>query len=230
MAKGAKRSRKRLLNVLEPFALVSLRFHRRPHSSLVFVDACDWVQPFRLIGKELAKIFYASYLVEIADEFTKEGDESRALFEHLHHGLRFLEDNDTSPTFLTAFEMTLLRLCGYEPMLARCQRCGNRPPDLRAASAPRDHVSSTPYWGFSPRDGGILCRECRRYRKDTVPLSLAALRVLEHFRDNGWIDQASLELPTGAIKETRQILPLFIQYQISKRLKSVAFLDATFLT
>lgn len=228
IAKGAKRSRRRFLNVLEPFALVSLRFHRRPHSSLVFVDGCDWTHSFRLITKELKKIAYASYLVEISDEFTKEGDDSRALFEHLQNGLRFLEENVPSPTFLTAFEMTILRLCGYEPMLAQCRRCENRPPGFGAQSASLEHPSGNLTWGFSPRDGGILCRECSRYRKETLPLSLAALRVLDHFRDRGWTNRVPAGFPVPAIKETRRILPLFIQYQISKRLKSVVFLDATF--
>lgn len=228
IAKGAKRSRRRMLNVLEPFALVSLRFHRRPHSSLVFVDGCNWTHSFRLITKELEKISYASYLIEISDEFTKEGDESRALFEHLHNGLRFLEAYAPAPMFLTAFEMTLLRLSGYEPMLTQCRRCANKPPGVGTPSVPPDHPGANLGWGFSPRDGGILCRECSRYRKETLPLSLTALRVLDHFREQGWSDQAWLEFPVPAVKETRQILPLFIQYQISKRLKSVAFLDASF--
>jgi DNA repair protein RecO (recombination protein O) len=228
VAKGAKRSRKRFLNVLEPFALVGLRFHRRPNSALVFVDGCDWTHAFRSIGKELAKIAHAFYLVEISDEFTKEGDESRAIFEHLYRGLRFLENNDTSATFLTAFEMVLLRLSGYEPMLAGCRRCGARPPDLGAASTASGHSPTVQYWGFSYGDGGVLCRACSRYSKDTVPLSLAALRVLSYFRDRAWSAGTPVEFPARAIKETRQLLPLFIQFQISKRLKSVAFLEATF--
>jgi len=80
LAKGAKRSRRRSLNALEPFALVILRFRMRPNSSLVFIDGCDWTHAFRAITKELNKIVHASYLVEITDEFTKEGDECRALF------------------------------------------------------------------------------------------------------------------------------------------------------
>lgn len=228
IAKGAKRSRRRALNVLEPFALVSLRFRRRPQSALVFVDGCDWTHAFRPITKELAKITHASYLVEIADEFTKEGDENRALFDHLYGGLHFLEHHEPSPAFLTAFEMTLLKLCGYEPLVGACRQCGARPPDPGAASAAVNSVPNVLYWGFSHRDGGVLCRDCSRYRKDVVPLSLAALRVLAYFRDREWTDETPMEFPVRAIKETRQLLPLFIQFQISKRLKSVAFLEATY--
>jgi len=59
-------------------------------------------------------------------------------------------------------------------------------------------------------------------------VSLAALRVLAYFRDREWTEGTPMKFPTRAIEETRQLLPLFIQFQISKRLKSVAFLKATF--
>ena len=127
IAKGARRSRKRFLNVLEPFTLVQLRFHQRSNSPLAFVHACDWVHVFRDITRTLAKIAHASYLVEITDELTRDGDDSLLLFDHLRDGLRFLEENEASTGFLTAFELTLLRLAGYQPTLEHCQRCGAMP-------------------------------------------------------------------------------------------------------
>ena len=127
IAKGAKRSRKRFLNVLEPFTLVQLRFHQRSNSPLAFVHACDWVYVFRELTRTLGKIAHASYLVEITDELTRDGDESLSLFTHLRDGLRFLEGNEASTEFLTAFELTLLRLAGYQPTLEHCQRCGATP-------------------------------------------------------------------------------------------------------
>ena len=39
IAKGAKRSRKRFVNSLEPFSLVNLRFQDRAHSNLAFIVA-----------------------------------------------------------------------------------------------------------------------------------------------------------------------------------------------
>ena len=148
IAKGAKRSRKRFLNVLEPFTLVQLRFHQRSNSPLAFVHACDWVYVFREMTRTLGKIAHASYLVEITDELTRDGDESLSLFTHLRDGLRFLEGNEASTEFLTAFELTLLRLAGYQPTLEHCQRCG---ADGREE-------------GFSPRHGSRRARSRARQR------------------------------------------------------------------
>ena len=218
IAKGAKRSRKRFLNVLEPFTLVQLRFHQRANSPLAFVHACDWVYVFRDITKTLPKIAHASYLVEITDELTRDGDDSLSLFDHLRDGLRFLEKNEVSTEFLTAFELTLLRLAGYQPTLEHCQRCGAR-------SGPGN---GNGHWGFSPRDGGVLCRDCRGYRKEAVPLSAEALGILAHFQRHGWADGGTPGFSPPALRETREVVPLFIQYQISKKLKSAAFLDGSF--
>ncbi len=241
IAKGAKRSRKRFLNVLEPFTLVQLRFHERPNSSLAFIHACDGVCVFRAITRTLAKIAHAFYLVEIADELTRDGDDCRALFDHLRDGLRFLEENEASSEFLTAFELTLLRLAGYQPTLEQCQRCGATPAsgDGRGYGFSPAHPRSSPglslahgqgngRWGFSPRDGGVLCRSCCGLRREAVPVSSEALGILTHFQRHGWDDGELPAFSLPALKEARQVVPLFIQYQISKKLKSAAFLGGSF--
>ena len=229
IAKGAKRSRRRFLNVLEPFSLVRLSFHERRQSGLVFIQSCDWVYVFKDLNKKLSKISYASYLIEITDELTREREENPALFDHLREGLLFIEDHQIAPSFLTAFEMKLLRLSGYEPMLQRCRRCGKRPP-LAALGTQLLPLDALGGWSFSPREGGILCRSCCRYRKEAIPLSLEALGVLAHCQRYEGFDGSLAGLPTQAVDETRALLPLFIQFQISKKLKSVAFLDTSFVS
>ncbi len=220
IAKGARRSRKRLLNVLEPFTLVQLRFHQRSSSPLVFVHACEWVHVFRELTRTLAKIAHASYFVEITDELTRDGDDSRSLFDHLRDGLRFLEKNEASAEYLVAFELALLRLAGFQPALEHCQRCGARPSPGDGRGGGR--------WGFSPRDGGALCRNCCSLRKEAVPLSMEALAIMAHFQRHGWMHGKTPPFSRPALGEARELLPLFIQYQISKKLKSAAFLNGSF--
>jgi DNA repair protein RecO (recombination protein O) len=228
IAKGAKRSRKRFVNTLEPFSLVNLRFQERAQSSLVFIHACDWLQVFKHLTTGLEKIAMASYMVEITDELTREREESRAIFEHLKQGLVFLEEQGSSASYLTFFEMRLLTLSGYQPMLECCRRCGKKRPEpgerflVKDSDESREYV---PQWCFSPRDGGILCRSCHPFRKETLPLSLEALNALARLQEiGGWLP-SSPGLSGLALKETRSILPRFIQFQINKELKSAPFLE-----
>lgn len=86
----------------------------------------------------------------------------------------------------------------------------------------REYVSP---WSFSPRDGGILCRSCLPFRQDTLPLSQQALNALARLQEpEEWLLSFS-DLSGLALKETRSILPRFIQYQINKELKSIHFLE-----
>ncbi len=227
IAKGAKRSRRRFVNTLEPFSLVNLRFQERAQSSLVFVHACDWLQIFKNLTTGLEKIVMASYMVEITDELTREREESRSIFEHLKQGLVFLEEQGSSASYLTFFEMRLLTLSGYQPMLEGCRRCGKKRPksgEPFVVRDPEDNHDYVPLWCFSPRDGGILCRSCLPFRKEILPLSLDALNALARLQENEGLLPSFIGLSGLALKETRSILPRFIQFQINKELKSVPFL------
>ncbi len=215
IAKGAKRSRKRFVNALEPFSLVTLRFQDRPHSSLVFVHACDLVRAFKDLTTSLEKIAHASYLMEITDGFISEHEENRLLFEHLREGLIFVEEKGTSLSFLTFFELKLLKLSGYQPMLEHCRRCRK---DWKAESQDQ--------WCFSPRDGGILCQPCSTFRKETLSLSIEALHALADFQKANGVLSVHLASPHPVPKESRSVLLRFIQYQINRELKSAPFLES----
>ena len=166
IAKGAKRSRKRFANSLEPFSLVNLRFQDRAHSHLAFILASELLLGYKHLITSLEKISVASYLVEITDGLIGEREENRLIYRHLKDGLVHLEKQAMSLTFLTSFELKLLRLAGYQPLLDSCRRCGKE----------RWH-SWTMRWHFSPRDGGILCDSCSRLRKEIFPLSAATLEI-----------------------------------------------------
>jgi len=215
IAKGAKRSRKRFVNTLEPFSLVNLRFQDRPHTSLAFVHACDLVRPFKDLSASLEKIAHASYLVEIMDGLTSEREENRALFEHLREGLVMLEEKGASLSYLTFFELKLLKLAGYQPMLERCRRCerGWR----EGFQVP---------WRFSPRDGGILCGSCSTLRKEALPLSVEALDLLTGLQRAKDFLPPYPSVPAPLLKESRSVLLRFIQFQMQRELKSAPFLEA----
>ena len=215
IAKGAKRSRKRFVNSLELFSLVNLRFRDRPGGSLAFVEACDLIQVFRELTTSLEKIAHASYLTEITDRLSGEREENCALFAHLRDGLSFIDENGSSLHFIAFFELKLLRLSGYQPMLAQCRRCGR---GWRGAIVG--------WWRFSLRDGGILCEGCSAFRKELLPLSLEALGAMAELQQAQGIPPNHLAYPSEALRESHLALLRFIQFQAGRELKSAPFLEA----
>ena len=214
IAKGAMRSRKRFVNSLEPFALVNLSFQDRPHSNLVFILSADLVSGFRQLATALDRISYASYLVEITDGLSAEREENTAIFQHLRDGLGYLAENGTSLRFLTSFELKLLRLAGYQPMLDACKRC-RKSRIGRAASQ----------WHFSPLDGGILCDSCSHNSREILPLGGAATEVLTALQAGGDALPSRLSLPLSVVKEIRSVVLRFIQFQMDREIKSAPFLE-----
>jgi len=214
IAKGAKRSRKRFVNSLEPFSLVNLRFQDRPHSNLVFIVAADLLLEFKNLVSCLEKIVFASYMVEITDGLVGDGEENPLVFHHLKKGLNFLADNGTSLSFLTSFELKLLRLTGYQPVLMGCKRCGRK-----------RHDGLPVRWHFSPPEGGILCERCSRSTREILPLGAAALAALADLQQETEELLSSAFLSPSVLQEIRFILLRFIQFQIDREIKSAPFLS-----
>ncbi len=213
IAKGALRSRRRFVNSLEPFSLVNLRFQERAHSNLVFILGAELAHGFRHLTSSLESISHASYIVEITDGLTGERDESLAVFQHLRDGLCSLDANGTSLRFLTTFELKLLKLTGYQPVLDACKRCGgNRLAEVSAQ------------WHFSPADGGILCEVCARARRETLPLGAMAVGILTALQlETGALPDA-IPVPSSVVQELRSAVMRFIQYHMDKEIKSAPFL------
>ena len=213
IAKGAKRSRKRFVNSLEPFSLVNLRFQDRAHSNLVFILAADLAFGFKDLLSSLEKISFAAYLVEITDGLIGEREENYLVFRHLRDGLAQLDERSISLTFLTSFELKLLKLTGYQPLLDSCRRCSKERWDRCETR-----------WHFSPRDGGILCGSCSRLRKEVFSLSAATLEILTHLQKEMGMPASDVSPPTQVLKEIRSVVVRFIEFHMEREIKSATFL------
>jgi DNA repair protein RecO (recombination protein O) len=219
IAKGAKRSRKRFANSLEPFSLVNLRFQDRSNGGLVFLLSADLAFAFGKLDSSLEKITLASYLVELVDGLIGERDENVLVFQHLKNGMLFLNgDGAAAPLeFVTWFELTLLRLAGYQPALDGCKRC---------ARTLRENAGEG--WYFSPSDGGALCRFCAHMRKDVLPLGTAALTALTRLqqghgeRAGGAVRKL---LSDAVLKEIRFVMQRFLEFHMDREIRSAAFIS-----
>jgi DNA repair protein RecO (recombination protein O) len=213
IAKGALRSRKRFVNSLDTFSLVNLSFQDRSHSSLAFILSAELIHSPKTLVSQLDRIAHASYLVEITDGLIGERETNLAIFQHLKDGLGHLESNGASLRFLTFFELKLLRLAGYQPVLDNCKKCHE---------SRRDELSQ---WHFSPLDGGILCACCARSCREVLPLGRTAVEILTALQVECDSLPARLSLPASVVAEIRAVVLRFIQFQMDREIKSAPFLD-----
>jgi len=213
IAKGALRSRKRFVNSLEIFSLVNLSFQDRSQGNLAFLLSAELIHSPRSLMSDLDRIAHAYYLVEITDGLIGERETNPAIFQHLNDGLSHLESNGASLRFLTFFELKLLRLAGYQPVLDSCKKCHES----------RLHGPLS-RWHFSPLDGGILCDSCSRSCRDVLPLGRAAVEILTALQTEYDNLPAHLSLPVSVVTEIRSVVLRFIQFQMDREIKSAPFL------
>ncbi len=212
IAKGARRSRKRFPNAIEPFSHSLLLFSRRSESDLAIIENCDVINHYPIIRSDLSKTMAASYMIDLTDHFTVEGKKGVGIFQLLDDFLKLLERNNGLEETMRFFELNLLRLSGYEPVFERCVIC-NTPFDKINAAC------------FDMEMGGIRCPLCGRSDQRYMPVSTGTIKTLLMGKKAGTDRMNRLILSENALRESRDILRHFIRHILGKEPKSLQVLD-----
>lgn len=211
IAKGARRSWKRFSNALEPFSLSHVIFSRKDHNSMVLIESCDVINHHSGIRENLDKTLFSSYLLELTDKFTREGKRDESLFQLLHTFLWMIDTGSQTEELIRFFEIRLLKLAGYEPVLDRCMHC----------NGPISHAES---YQFIPSQGGIRCLSCHGNSFEAFPVSVGTLKSLLLGREIDVQKINRISLTDQAAQESRLILSRFIRHILGRELKSLSVL------
>jgi len=212
IAKGARRSRKRFVNALEPFSCSRVHFSRRGPDCLALIEGCDVLSHFPGIRADLEKTLAASYLIDLTDQFTPEDKKNEASFFLLQDFLQCLEGTAMTDALLRFFEIRLLRISGYDPVLNHCLCC-KTPIGKQAA------------YRFDAARGGLTCNVCEPESPDAIPVSLGTIRTLLLGREMEIGRLGRLLLSDQSADESRRLLAHFIRHILGRELKSVHVLN-----
>jgi DNA repair protein RecO (recombination protein O) len=210
IAKGAKNSRRRFANSLEPLARVRVHFRQKPSANLAFLESCELLSSTAAFS-DPARFAYASYLVELADQMTLEDDPVRSLYALLDEALAALEHGPATAAFLRGFELQLLTRAGFEPHLDSCTRCGRRWPEGEPVALSLSH-------------GTFACTQCRREEDGTVAIEAALLPRLAELKQLPLV--ACRERGLGALgREASQLTGHLLALHLTRPLRSVKLID-----
>jgi DNA repair protein RecO (recombination protein O) len=116
LVKGVRGSRAAVPWYLEPLTLQSVVLYERRRSPWVLVSACDLLDGFEPVRRDLARTAYATYMLDLVDSMTGFHDPHPEIFEALLSVLRGLESPEADPATLARFlEIHLLRASGLLP-------------------------------------------------------------------------------------------------------------------
>ncbi len=145
IAKGAKRSRRRFVNVLEPCTLIQASIALPRTTGLSRLDSATIEESYPAIRTDFKEYLYACLSCELVSLWTREGSADEGIFDIFKWYLTGLSEG-TDPKRRTLFFKTrLLTLVGYAPDFEACIRC------KEALEGPIQ---------FSVSEGGFICKAC----------------------------------------------------------------------
>lgn len=189
IAKGAKRSKKRFVNKLEPFSRILVSY-KPSRSTLLFIAEAELEYAFLSLRQSYQKYAGAMYLCELILRFTKEKDPEYGLFSLLNWALYSLDQGDRPLKIAALFHIRLLDIAGYRPELECCSQC-YKP------------VSPKNTYTMLPGIGALLCNQCQSGNTMlTRQLSVQTLKFLEKAQGVSIEHLGRLQLPDKAARET----------------------------
>ena len=214
IAKGAKNSRRRFANCLDPFTRVHLHYRTRAGASLAFMDSCDLLDPPGVLSEPM-KFAYGSYLLELVDQLTIEGQPVPDLYGLLADALDTLRGGPATAGFLRVFELRLLYHTGYAPQLRACGRC--RAPLQGAERAFLD-----------PAHADVVCVRCSATGTNAALLPVAGptLLALDGLRNVPLRDARSRTLSGTAAGDAAQFMGRLLAAHLPRPLRSVKLIAA----
>lgn len=164
IAKGAQKSRKRFVNLLEEFNLLNLHLRKTFKGSLPILEKADLIFIPESIWGNLEKYIFFSYMGEVLSKVSFKGLETE-YFNFIKDWVKFLDKEPKLTLFHKFFfEWQMLGFLGWSPQIEVCVRCGYQPKRI---------------FYFSVKEGGIICYRCRQ--EGDFRLSAEQVEVLKIF-------------------------------------------------
>lgn len=212
VAKGARRASSRLSGATELFT--SSRLLLATGRTLDIVSQCEIRDSFPGLRSDLQKLARATYFCELLDRMTIERDAttSEELYDLTLSALSLLQQaSGYLDGVVHAYELHLLEVQGYAPILTHCAKCGE-PLERRQV-------------GFSPSLGGALCNADRYRADDALPLSHDSLALLQQCQAAETDILLNLHPTAKVAAEAAKALRWYVRFRVERDLKSADFLD-----
>ena len=219
--RGARKTKSRMGGHVQPLMHASLLLVRG--RSLDTVTQAQSIAVFPRLRDDLLTTTRGLHVAELVDRFAEEHEPNETLFEHVLEGLDRLDRGGPMELIVRAFELRLLEIEGYRPVLDRCVSCDS-------PLGGREPVSFGVGWG------GVLCASCASTEAHdrttgsrpvgSRPVSHEALAALRTLQSHGFLaDPSTYPSEGGVADEIEWLLRWHLQSVLERPLETAAFLD-----
>ncbi len=210
VAKGVKKPKSKLVGGILNFTHAQYWYYQG--RGLGILSQYDIHESFQILKSDLKKYAYATYMAELVQEFTLEGEENEGLFLTFLTSLHLLKTQDLDLA-TRLFEMRLLRCLGYGLSFQTCRECEHSFDGREQKKA-----------FFSPALGGILCERCISKDSQGFYISWGTVKILIFLLKMPIEKISVLRVSSVAKKEMEKTLHYYLTYILEKKIKSKEFM------
>lgn len=211
VAHGAARSVKRFGGRLERLSRVQVSWFEKEGSDLVRIEDLELLEESFRLQQEITVAAALAYVTEIAMEFVREKEADGRYFRLLVAVLAGFRAKVDAVVLLRYFEFWTARLHGIFPGFETCDVCGGpfAPGGARVSVA----------------DGAALCSRCARGAPGrSMPISPAALTIVDAFRRAAPVDLSNVVFPKQALREIEAAAAAALRSFVGREFRSRPFL------
>ena len=208
VARGARRKSSRIAAGCELLAFSELTLYQR--GNWYYLDEASTISLFAGLRQDIELLSLASYFAEMTEYVTAEDEPAPEILSLLLNSLYALDTLDKPQSIVkAAFELKLLALSGYEPLLDGCAVCGTHNP--------KEPV-------FDAQQGVLLCRECAAHSgAGLLPLDAGSFAAMRHVLFAEPKRMLSFSLSGETEQRFAAACEVFAQVQLDRRFKTLDF-------
>lgn len=203
MAKGAKTMKSKLRSTTTKliYGKFNIVYKENKLSTLIEVDVINY---YKNIKKDINKISYASYILELVEQVLKQ-NMNNMIYNNLVYSLEKIENNLNPLVITNILELKCLDYLGVMPILDKCSICGNKNIITISSDA-----------------GGYLCKDCRKNETIVDEKTIKLIRMF-YYVDISKIDK--IDISKKIIDEINYFLTSYYERYTGLYLKSKKFIN-----
>ena len=215
-AKGIRNQKSKLASSSGLFCYGEYQLFKK--SNRYILTSANLIKNFYNIRNDIIRLTYAVHFLELSGDIILDGQPFPEAVKMLLNSLFMLGYTEKNPELISrVFEMRILSMSGFSPILDKCTACGKEIPNGEHSLRMQ----------FSNSGFGVVCgsNECKKSDKRAHTLSMGALHALRHIVESDAKNVFNFSVSENVQRELSEIIPAYLRHNMDKDYTKLKYLN-----